>query len=150
DLPTIQAAVDAAQSRDTIHIAPGVYVEQVTILRKTLTLVGSPGTVIRAHSGMATTLAAYDFCRVPLVGVALSDVTIKGIMFEGEHLAGSYQCGLAGVIYSGSSGSIENCSFSGFRAEQLANFGALGIIAANNTTLGTAPVVVQILQSTFS
>ena len=40
--PTIQAAVDAANSNDTIHIAAGVYAGQVLISNKSLTLSGSP------------------------------------------------------------------------------------------------------------
>ena len=39
DYTNIQAAVDAANSGDTIHIAAGVYVEQVTITQKDLTLI---------------------------------------------------------------------------------------------------------------
>ena len=53
DYPTIQAAVDAAHSNDTIHIAAGVYAGQVLISNKSLTLLGSPGAVLRATSGMS-------------------------------------------------------------------------------------------------
>ena len=53
DYPTIQAAVDAAASGDTIRIAPGVYVEQTRVTNKSLTLVGQPGTILRAFAGMA-------------------------------------------------------------------------------------------------
>ena len=50
DYPTIQAAVNAAHTNDTIHIAPGVYTGQVQISSKTLTLIGQPGTILRATS----------------------------------------------------------------------------------------------------
>jgi pectin methylesterase-like acyl-CoA thioesterase len=53
DYPTIQAAVNAAGSNDTIQIASGVYAGQVLISNKSLTLSGSPGTVLRATSGMS-------------------------------------------------------------------------------------------------
>jgi len=145
--PTIQAAVNAAQTNDTIRIAPGVYTGQVVVVRKKLTLAGAPGAVIRAKLGMPASLEPYDFCTVPLLGVALSDVTVKGIRFEGDHLANGYPCLVAGIIYSGSSGTIENCSVSGFG--QLGHFAGSGVIAANNTTLGTGPVAVQILRCTF-
>lgn len=50
--PSIQAAVNAAQTNDTIHIAPGVYTEQVEIVTNTLTLIGQPGTILRATTNM--------------------------------------------------------------------------------------------------
>jgi pectin methylesterase-like acyl-CoA thioesterase len=43
DYSTIQAAADAASSGDTVEIAPGVYVEQILIVGKSLTLAGKPG-----------------------------------------------------------------------------------------------------------
>ena len=52
DYPTIQAAVNAAQTNDTIHIAPGVYTGQVQITNKTLTLIGQPGTILRATTNL--------------------------------------------------------------------------------------------------
>lgn len=150
DYPTIQAAVNAAQSNDTVRIAPGVYTGQILVVRKSLTLVGAPGAVIRATAGMPPSLTPYDFCTVPLLGVALSEVNIRGITFEGEHLADGYACTLAAIIYSGSSGTIENCSVSGFRWPNLLGpFSGFGVVAGNNTTLGTGPVSVQILHSTF-
>ena len=150
DYPTIQAAVNAAQTNDTIHIAPGVYIGQVNVVRKKLTLAGVPGVVLRATTGMPASMTPYDFLTVPVLGVALSEVTIKGIKFEGEHLAGSYAAALAGIICSGATGTIEDCSVSGFRMQsQLTGFNGFGVVAGNNTTLGTGPVAMQILHSTF-
>ena len=148
DYPTIQAAVNAAKTNDTIHIAPGVYSGQVNVVRKKLTLAGAPGAVMRATTGMPQSMSSYDFLTVPLLGVALSEVTIKGIKFEGEHLSGGYTYAMAGIICSGSSGTIEDCSVSGFR-QNLLGFRGFGVLAGNNTTLGTGPVAVQIRHSTF-
>jgi pectin methylesterase-like acyl-CoA thioesterase len=53
DYPTIQAAVDAAQTNDTIRIASGVYTEQVRIRTNKLTLIGQPGTILRAFDQMS-------------------------------------------------------------------------------------------------
>ena len=49
DYPTIQSAVDAASNGDTIVVAPGLYIESVTVAMKELVLTssnpGSPATV---------------------------------------------------------------------------------------------------------
>src|SRR5262245_54464597 len=55
--PTIQAAVDAAQSGDTVRIAGGDYYEQIVITTKTnLTVAGEPGAVLHAFPGLGQTL----------------------------------------------------------------------------------------------
>ena len=48
---TIQAAVDAASSGDIIRIAAGVYLEQVVIVSKNLTLDAARGAVLKAKPG---------------------------------------------------------------------------------------------------
>ena len=85
--PTIQAAVDAAGSNDTIHVAPGVYAGQVLVSNKSLTLSGSPGAVLRATPGMSQPYTALGVLRVPILGLFESDVVVSGLTFEGEHLA---------------------------------------------------------------
>src|SRR2546426_12424050 len=59
--PTIQAAVNAAQTNDTIHIAPGVYTGQVQIISKQLTLIGQPGTILRATTNMSSPPDSMNF-----------------------------------------------------------------------------------------
>jgi hypothetical protein len=97
---------------------------------------------------MPASFAPYDFCTVPLLGVALSDVTIKGITFEGEHLADGYPCRHAAIIYSGSSGTIENCSVSGFRPRP---YWSISVDSASlrRTTQRLADLSRQVLRSTF-
>src|SRR5512134_3048521 len=53
---SIQEAVDAANDDDQILIRSGKYVEQVTIVGKSLTLVGRRGAVIQAPEAMEDTL----------------------------------------------------------------------------------------------
>ncbi|MBI2929157.1 MAG: hypothetical protein HYY24_26125 [Verrucomicrobia bacterium] len=115
--PTIQKAVDAAADGDTIHIAPGVYVEQILILRKKLTLLGRPGSVIRAHTGLTKTLKRNDLPgggleETPaLLAAAVSDVVLKGLSFEGEHLGEAYpQFGYMAIVFDASSGRLEDCT----------------------------------------
>jgi hypothetical protein len=110
DYPTIQAAVDAASNGDTIHIAPGVYPGQTLIDRKNLTLIGQPGTILRATPDMP------PWFHTPILGIKDSDVNLSKLTFEGEQLADVFPTHhLAGVYYLDSGGSVENCRFTGFR-----------------------------------
>ena len=149
---TIQAAVNAAVSGDTIHIAPGVYVEQITITNKNLTLAGAPGAVIRAKAGMALTLSSYGWLRVGLLGIALSDVVIRDLTLEGERLASAQPPynDFVGIIYAGSNGRVEHCSVQGFRGATLSVFGSFGLLAGNPVSHGTPVTHVDVLNSTFA
>jgi hypothetical protein len=112
--PTIQAAVNAAQTNDTIHIASGVYTGQVEIVSKTLTLIGQPGTILRATTNMTNFAGSVNF---PVMEIRSSQVTVRGLTFEGERLAGRYvgDGDLLGIYVRNSSGNLENCAFYGFR-----------------------------------
>ena len=115
DYATIQAAVDAAASGDTIHIAPGVYVEQIFIKDKNLNLIGKPGTILRAFPGMLPALPPWDEQRCILRIDEYSYVTIRDLSFEGDQLADENAPQLIGVNFDLSGGSVENCRFTGFR-----------------------------------
>ncbi len=114
--PTIQAAVDAAQTNDTIHIASGVYTNQVHIISNKLTLIGQPGTILRATEQMSV-FPGGPSVHVPIMLVHLSDVTVRGLTFEGERLAGHFvgPGNLVGLYFLRSSANVENCAFYGFR-----------------------------------
>jgi hypothetical protein len=116
DHPTIQAAVNAAHTNDTIYIAPGIYTGQVQILSKKLTLVGQPGTILRATTTMSS-LPAVGILHLPIIGIRLSQVTVRGLTFEGERLAERFVGlgNLQGIHFFESSGDVENCAFYGFR-----------------------------------
>jgi len=115
DYPTIQAAVNAANSGDTIHIAPGVYVEQVTIIQKDLTLIGQPGTILRAFPNMSPGGGGETQWRPILFIFQYSNVVLRHLAFEGDQLADQQVRGLVGVAYYDSGGTVENCRFTGFR-----------------------------------
>ena len=112
--PTIQKAIDAADSGDTIHIAPGVYTEQVQIIAKTLTLIGQPGTILRATETLTAFPGGIHF---PIMGIRSSQVTLRGLTFEGERLAERFVGvgALLGLYLRESGGIVENCTFYGFR-----------------------------------
>lgn len=115
DYPTIQAAVDAANSGDAILIASGVYVEQTTISNKNLTLIGRPGTILRAFPGMSPAMPGEVEARCILFISKSPNVIIQDLNFEGDQLADQNAPGLIGVDFDISGGSVENCRFTGFR-----------------------------------
>lgn len=124
---TIQAAVDAAASGDTIHIATGIYVEQTWITNKNLTLVGQPGTILRAFAGMAPGKPGVNQERSIIFIGNSSVVTLKDLSFEGDQLGGQNTYAMLGVNFDTSGGSVENCRFTGFREKTAGLVGGAGI-----------------------
>jgi len=115
DYATIQAAVNAAASGDTIHIAAGVYTEQVRIVQKNLTLLGQPGTILRATPGMEAAIPGGYLWRCVVFIHLATNVVLRDLSFEGDHLADQQEHGMRGVEYLDSGGTVENCRFTGFR-----------------------------------
>jgi hypothetical protein len=145
--PTIQAAVDAAQSNDTIHIAPGVYPGQVEIVSKTLTLIGQPGTILRATTNMTGHAGSVN---IPIMEISSSQVTVRGLTFEGERLAERYvgDGDLLGIYFRNSSGDVKNCAFYGFRESTPGPEGAFAIFAHSLDNVPEATV--RVVGSTFA
>jgi len=146
--PTIQAAVNAAQTNDTIHIAPGVYTEQVVISNKVLTLIGQPGTILRATGTMSS---PPDNINFPIVFIRFSQVTVRGLTFEGERLAERFvgPGELLGIALRQSSGNVENCAFYGFR-ESAPGPEFADAIFVNNSENNAPEVNVRVVGSTFA
>lgn len=117
---TIQAAVNAAKDDDTIRIASGVYLGQIEIGSKRLSLIGQPGTILRATSDLVP-WSGSPGKNVPLMTVYSSEVTLRGLTFEGERLAGRYSGRSFGDLVAlyiwRSHADIEQCAFYGFREE---------------------------------
>ncbi len=129
DHPTIQAAVDAAQSGDAIHIAAGVYSEQTTIKFKNLSVIGQPGTILRAFPNMARGDGTNRWNPILYIN-RCEDVTIRGIAFEGDQLADQQDpetFGFSGVYYLEAGGTVENCRFTGFREKNPGTTGAFAL-----------------------
>lgn len=76
---TIQAAVDAAESGDTISVAPGIYTEQVTVpvAKNNLTIV-SQQLGAAEIAAPATLTGAPDIVRISANAVTLENFTISG------------------------------------------------------------------------
>ena len=83
DLPTIQAAINAASPGATIWIAPGIYHESI-IINKTITLIGKPGsepTFNGGGSGIAITIVPSGSGST-IVGIAITNWD-QGILVNG-------------------------------------------------------------------
>lgn len=129
DHATLQDAVDAAQSGDTIHLAPGVYVEQTWITKKDLTLIGQPGTILRAFPGMEPGIPGVVRGHHVLFITESSNVTLRNLTFEGDQLADQNEPALLGVGFDLSGGQVENCRFTGFREKTPGSSSADGGLA---------------------
>jgi len=70
DYPTIQAALDAASPGDRITIAPGTYVENLTIGKRDLTLAGADP---------ATVIVQAKFPDLPVVTIRERNITLLGL-----------------------------------------------------------------------
>lgn len=146
---SIQAAVDAAASGDEIRIAAGTYTEQVMITGKNLRLVGEPDAVLKAFPGMtAVTLPQDDVPRALLLGIVYCDhVLVSGLTLDGGRL-GDISLALGGAIFHGSGGSVERCTFRGFRGESGLNW-ALALAAGNFGVLNRPLQDLSVLRNVF-
>jgi parallel beta-helix repeat protein len=120
DFETIQAAIDAASSEDTIFVSNGIYTESILINTNNLTLIGncSQDTIITSESSHVVTINAEI--------VTISNFTIhhKGI----QHY---------GISISGDDCNISNCNIIGNFGDSL-NYGVyltqgIGNRLCNNT-----------------
>jgi len=150
--PTIQAAVNAANTDDTIHIAPGVYTGQVQIISKTLTLIGQPGAILRATETMPP-FSGSPRGNVPIMGIRYSQVTVRGLTFEGERLAGRVAPPglghLVGIYFRQSSGNVESCAFYGFR-ESTPGTASANVITVVSVAADATDVNFRVVGSTFA
>jgi len=117
DYPTIQAAVDAATSGMTITVAAGQYEEQVRIVGKDLTLEGLPGATLVSPAALdLVEIGPMVAGRRPVLAAAGCQLDIRGFAFDGLR-RGAEMERFTGVLYVSSGGTVENCSFTGFREQ---------------------------------
>ena len=121
---TIQSAVDAAQNGDTILVAAGTYVEQVTITNKDLTIKGQGDAT---HVVAPTTLAANihdDGSGTPsknaVIGIDGGHVDISNLKVDGaglaDHVATTFGAAdFDGIYYLNAGGSVDHVTVTGIR-----------------------------------
>ncbi len=130
DHATIQAAVDAAASNDTIIIASGTYTEQVSIT-KSLTLQGAGQalTTIRSIPSLATTFSN----KKPIVSIVGPDivVNINNLTVDGRGFGNANNV-FVGIGYRSATGTIDHVTVKGVRNDPLdAIQGGIGIYFSN-------------------
>jgi hypothetical protein len=101
---SIQDAVNAAVSGDVIHVAPGVYVEQVVIHGKDISILGESGAVLRSPAALAPS----DSSRKAVLLVKNAEVSIDGLEVDGNG-GGSSNYNFVGIYYLNSGGIVSNC-----------------------------------------
>ena len=73
DYATIQEAVDAASTGDVINVGPGTFAGAYTF--KTVTIIGSPGTIINEGNPFFGGLDAFDILLEGANGTTIRDMT---------------------------------------------------------------------------
>lgn len=156
---TIQAAVDAAHSGNTVLVASGTYAEQVTVAGSgkdglTITAADCNHVTVTAPTTLVKTADAPSNGR-DLVGLMTVDnadnVTIKDITVDGAHRGGDVPAGdnpaLTGIAYVNSDGGvIDHVTVTGVREDD-AGFGnqrGTGIWVENADALpGVTPTAAE-------
>jgi hypothetical protein len=147
EFPTIQAAVDAAVSGDTILVASGVYAEQVKIVGKDLTLIGDAGATLQAFPGMVDTLAPLVTTKNVLAAFQ-SNVRVSGFTFDGQGLSASGFF-LVGVYLAAADAEISNCQFLDFRSTPYGLEFSRAVTGFNLSSWDAPKRQVSVLDSTF-
>ena len=121
---TIQSAVDAAQNGDTILVAAGTYVEQVTIANKDITIKGhGDDTVVVAPTTLTANIhdtGSGTPSKNAVIGVNGGDVHINNIKVDGaghaDHVATTFGAAdFDGIYYFNASGSVDHVTVTGIR-----------------------------------
>ncbi len=115
---SIQTALNASTSGDTVYVCAGTYNEQVKMLTSKITLTGvGPTAVIDPTSATLSTVTDFDHSDqiVPIVyvGTGVTGVTISNLLVNGAGLSPSFTgCGtdFAGILFQSASGTVSSAT----------------------------------------
>ena len=115
DFTTIQSAVNAAMSGDTIQIAAGTYDEQV-VIDKSLTIQGQgDATIIKPSQATSNNFQLFSrkaggSANTAAIVVANADATIKNLKIDGSQISSvpSGATMFVGILYRGVNGTIDS------------------------------------------
>ena len=143
DFPTIQAAISASQSGDTVLVAPGVYVENITFSGKAITVVSQAGPDFTTIDGNQTT-PVVRFASGEGPNAVLDGFTIRngygseegaGIRIYGasptvqrNRIVNNRGCGGAGIMIYDGSPLIQANTISGNTTSGCSGSGGAGIL----------------------
>lgn len=107
---TVSYAVSQAQSGDRIFIAPGEYLEQVTIVGKNLSLIGS-GVGITKISAPDVIQVNFPLYHAVISASNAAEINIQNLTVDGRGKGtdGSVMQGFLGIGYSDAGGKVEDC-----------------------------------------
>lgn len=148
---SIQAAVNAAASGDTIFICPGTYNEQVVVTTSNLTIrgVSAGSTVLRPTVVVQNTFrlnnnrpAAPILLIDGVGGVTVTNLTIDGSLADSG--TGIFSCGrvpvYSGIYYRNSSGSVDTTHVTNIKSATSCTFAIL--VETNQSGVGGVANVV--------
>jgi hypothetical protein len=136
--PTIQSAITAAVNMDTVLVSPGVYVENLDVLGKDITIRSAAGAAATTIDG---TLGAQPTVRYP-VGSTRASVLDGFTVTGGTNLGTTTDRFGGGIRINGASPTIRNCIVRGNAA---GTYGG-GIGACDiNTGVATSPLIERCL-----
>ena len=120
--PTIQSAINAAVSGDTVVVAAGTYAEAVTVNKSIVLLGTGPSVVVAPVSGVGITISANNVrvqslrvCRSTTNGIsanAISNLTLMSIVADSNGGSGFQLSNVSGATFVG-------CNFSRNKDEGL-------------------------------
>ena len=127
---TIQLAVDAAGSGDTILVYAGTYDPFNVAGKDDLTIVANVGDIVVVNGSQSVSTNYANRDAVVFVSDSV-DITLEGLDIEGHDL-GTVNPKSYGVIYENSSGTIRDCVVS---PNTIGNLQSFAIAAWDNSTL---------------
>lgn len=127
DYPTLQLAINAAGSGDTIVVAPGTYPESIIFLGKSITMTSSGGPQVTTIDGSGFLKSVITYQGSSGVGIS----TLQGFTITGGDTV------LGGGVFSDTALTVDHCVFTGNMADTGAGMAFTGtdaeIVITNST-----------------